>query len=68
MDGRPMLTIEESSVVMKVAVPERAKHDPLVRALRTIDGRRRGDVGVRLARRGLAAERGRDDEGDRGRA
>jgi len=24
MDGRPMLTIEESSVVMKVAVPERA--------------------------------------------
>src|SRR5205823_10375510 len=63
MTAGPMLTIEEHSVVMKVAVPERASTTHLFARSARSTG-----VGVRLERGGLAAERGRDDEGDRGRA
>ncbi len=68
MDGRADVDDRRVQRRHEGRSPRKGQHDPLVRTLRTIDGRRRGDVGVRLERGGLAAERGRDDEGDRGRA
>ncbi len=59
--------MDESSVVMKAAVPERASTTHLFARSARSTGVARSDVRVRLARGGLGAERGGDDESNMGR-